>query len=51
MSVPLVHSMEHMLSGQAQWKREGKLLNRVFKGQELHLLVDEKGWMSENVQR
>lgn len=50
-SVSLVNSVEHMLSGQVQWKREGKLLNRVFRGQELHLLVDEKGWTCENIQR
>lgn len=46
-SVPLVNSVEHVLSGQVLWKREGKLLNRVFKGQELHLLVGEKGWTCE----
>ena len=49
--VSLVNSVEHVLSGQAQWKREGKLLNRVFVGQELHLLVDEKAWTCENTQR
>lgn len=50
-SVALVNSVERVLRGQVQWKREGKLLKRVFKGQELHLLVDEKGWTCENTWR
>lgn len=50
-SVSLASSVEHVLGGQVRWKREGKLLNRVFTGQELHLLVEEKGRTHENIQQ